>query len=435
MGMGCIIAGMIFLFNPFISIVDILPDVIGYALIVFGMSKFADVELKIREARRRMTSALYVAAGRFAVMLGSFFMDFDATLTLVFTFSFAALEIFFVLPAFNMFFEGFGYSCMRFSEKSSIKKAEDLAKLTPIFLIVRSAAAFIPDLTSLKTDYGYVGDETGLEDSGVLRVVLLGFCFIVALVFGLVWLSAVMPYLGGMKKNTPYLEYIKEKYETTVLTDGALLMRRSVKRYTSLSFASLFFLTCISMDGYYLIPEFMCAALMLLAFFFAKRYVAGYKMTAALSAAATAVMLGAYSLIFRYSSEFGYVIYPARANGFWGYFLPYAVCAAVGYAMLICLYYRGRGALRAMIEDSVGVRGTSDARRKEIDEYRKKELCRYADRLFILQVAAAGGSLALMLAMPWFRLAWTARTIITVIAIVYAYNVYHDINEEAEKAL
>jgi hypothetical protein len=50
-------------------------------------------------------------------------------------------------------------------------------------------------------------------------------------------------------------------------------------------------------------------------------------------------------------------------------------------------------------------------------------------------VAAAGGSLALMLAMPWFRLAWTARTIITVIAIVYAYNVYHDINEEAEKAL
>ena len=34
MGFGFLIAGMIFLFDPFINIFDILPDAIGYMLIV-----------------------------------------------------------------------------------------------------------------------------------------------------------------------------------------------------------------------------------------------------------------------------------------------------------------------------------------------------------------------------------------------------------------
>ena len=88
-----------------------------------------------------------------------------------------------------------------------------------------------------------------------------------------------------------------------------------------------------------------------------------------------------------------------------------------------------------MIDDCVGVRGTFDERRKEIDDYRKKELCKYADRLFFMQCASLGGSIVFMVLMPWFDLAWTARTVITVIAIVYAYNVFRDINDEAEKAL
>ena len=86
MGIRSIIAGMIFLFNPFISVYDILPDFIGYMFIIYGLYKIADVELKVREARRRMTQALYVAVGRFAIMMSALFMEFDSTLVLVFTF-------------------------------------------------------------------------------------------------------------------------------------------------------------------------------------------------------------------------------------------------------------------------------------------------------------------------------------------------------------
>lgn len=435
MGIGCIIAGVIFLFNPFISIYDILPDVIGYGLIIYGLSRIADVELKVMEAKRRMTNALYVAAGRFAVTALSFTMEFDATLTLVFSFALATLEIFFLLPAFNMFFEGIEYSSMRFSSKSINKRAEDLTIMTPIFLVVRSAAAVIPELTALTNEYGYVGDESGLENSRVLYILLLVMGIVVSLIFGLVWLSMILPYLKSLKKNKEYLSYIKERYETEVLTDGALQMRRSVKRFGNFWFASCFFITCISIDGYYLIPEFVCVLLMFFAFYFSRKYVAEYKNTVLLCVLTGGVMLAAYALLYRFSSNMGYMIYPYQAEGFAGYFFPYSVVAVVGYVLCILLCKKGRDTMKAMIGDCVGVRGTGDIRRKEIDEYRKAELCKYADRLFVLQCVAYGGSAVLMAAMPWFDLAWTARSILAIVVIIYAYNVMSDINEEAEKAL
>ncbi|MBQ8404363.1 MAG: hypothetical protein IJX55_08085 [Clostridia bacterium] len=437
MGINFIIAGMIFLFNPFISLFDILPDVIGYALIVYGLSKIADVELKVMEAKRRMTQVLYVGAGRLAFMLMALFMEFDSTLTLVFAFSFATLEFFFMIPAFNMFFESLEYSRMRFAESSSSlsTKAENAAKMTPIFIIVRAVASVVPELTSLKTDYGYVGDETGLDDSGVIRIALLALCALVALVFGAVWLSMVLSYLKELRKSSAFWAYMKEKYENTVLTDKALAMQRSVKRFWSFTFASVFFLTCISIDGYYLIPEFISALLMFFAFFFSKRYVAEYKKVITACFAAIVAGVLAYVMLFRYSSELGYVLYAYKAEGFWGYFLPYIAIAAVFYALLIWLAVKGKAAAKNMVEDAVGVRGTQDVRRREIDEHRKAELCKYIDRLFVLECITIGGGAVFMALMPWFDLAWTARTVLAVITAIYAYNIMCDINEEAEKAV
>ena len=212
-------------------------------------------------------------------------------------------------------------------------------------------------------------------------------------------------------------------------------MQRSVKRFTSLWFAALFFITCIPMDGYYIIPEFICGVLMLLGLMYSKRYVPEYKKTFTVCAAATAIMFLAYMLLYRYSDELGYVIYPYKVAGFGKYFIPYIAVAVIGYAIMIWVCKKGNASLKAMIDDCVGVRETSDVRRKEIDKYRKKELGRFADRLFVFQCVAFAGSIIFMVLMPWFALAWTARTILSVIAIIYAYNVFQDITEEAEKAL
>ena len=201
MGFGFLLVGAIFLFDPFINIFEILPDFIGYALMFYGLSKLADLELKVAEAKRRITNALYVALGRAAVIICSLFLEFDATLLLVFSFSLATLEIFFVIPAFNMLFEGLSYSAMRFSAKEINDKAENLQKVTPVFVVVRAVCAVVPQLTVLIAQDPNGGTETGLEGSGVITLALTGLCAVISLVFGIVWISMAFPYIKSLKKN------------------------------------------------------------------------------------------------------------------------------------------------------------------------------------------------------------------------------------------
>ena len=52
MGFGFLLAGAIFLFDPFINIFDILPDVIGYALIVYGLSRLSDLAIPFSRSER-----------------------------------------------------------------------------------------------------------------------------------------------------------------------------------------------------------------------------------------------------------------------------------------------------------------------------------------------------------------------------------------------
>lgn len=58
-------AGMIFLFNPCINIIDVLPDVIGIALILFGIRKYADLSSELGEAKKGFGKAAWVSLAGF----------------------------------------------------------------------------------------------------------------------------------------------------------------------------------------------------------------------------------------------------------------------------------------------------------------------------------------------------------------------------------
>jgi hypothetical protein len=435
MGFGFLLAGAIFLFDPFINIFDILPDVIGYLLIVYGFSKISDLELKAAEARRRMTSALYVAAGRAAVIACSFFMEFDETLTLVFAFALATLEIFFVIPAFNMLFESLSYSCMRFSASEINDKAENLQKVTPVFIVVRAVCAVAPQFTALKNEYGYVGDETGLENSGVITLALTALCAVVSLVFGIVWISMAVPYFKYLKNNRGMNEHFLARYAAEVETDEVLHIKRSIKRFTALLFISLFLFICVPIDEYYLTPDFLAPVLLLFGFYFAKKYTQDYKNTMLICTVAAAASLAAYIFSFRYAAEMGYIYFPYKAEGFWGNFAPFAVLSALSHVLLFMVYKRAFATLKTAVESSVGIRGTQDARRKEADNWRKAELCKKVKVLSVFVYVSVAVSGAMMLLAPWFALSWSVRLIASVVAVVCAYNVKSDIAEEAEKIL
>ena len=64
LGLGCIVAGAVFLFDPFVGVFDLLPDIIGYLLILRGLRRLALLEGHFDEAIRLFRRLVLLAAIR-----------------------------------------------------------------------------------------------------------------------------------------------------------------------------------------------------------------------------------------------------------------------------------------------------------------------------------------------------------------------------------
>ena len=61
MSIAALVAGLVFLFNPHINIIDIMPDAIGYGLILFGILKLSHVNASMTEAANRFKTLFILA--------------------------------------------------------------------------------------------------------------------------------------------------------------------------------------------------------------------------------------------------------------------------------------------------------------------------------------------------------------------------------------
>ena len=103
-GLWLISAGMIFLSNPCINIIDVLPDVIGILLILAGIRKYADLLPGLYDAKRNFEKAAWVSlAGFFAMFFAPSADDFTK---LSLAMAVWLLECIFLIPAMKNLFCG-----------------------------------------------------------------------------------------------------------------------------------------------------------------------------------------------------------------------------------------------------------------------------------------------------------------------------------------
>ncbi len=114
MKIGYILAGLVFLFNPHIHVIDMFPDVIGYALILHGLSKISDLERNLTKAKGNFKKLAWLSAGKLACLL--ILPIFDETLYLIFTFTFGMFEMIWGIPAFIDLFQGIAFLEQRYTK-------------------------------------------------------------------------------------------------------------------------------------------------------------------------------------------------------------------------------------------------------------------------------------------------------------------------------
>ncbi len=263
MHLGLILAGFLFLANPVIHVLDILPDFIGYLLIMRGIAEAAYFVDHLADAKRWFGRLAIINAVRCAAVFiwpGST----DSTMLLI-TFVFSLLEAACFIPAILAFFDGLTFAALWYNgtavfgrtEKPRKKKYIDdpqqenrvhekgsaWRNLTIAFFLFRTVATLLPELTALQL-YDNLGDVTinalNYVEYKPLFYVVLGFFVIVAAV---IWYIMTARYFGGIRRDKPFLDALTRKYREDILPQKGIFyagtMRVALILYVLVTITSL----------------------------------------------------------------------------------------------------------------------------------------------------------------------------------------------------
>lgn len=314
LGMGCIIASLFFLFNPDITIIDVLPDVFGYLLMIFGISQLSEINEKINEAKRCFIKAAVcntVKLGLIIVLFGMVTPREMPVTMLLFTFVMNFFDLIYVTSAYLNLFGGIMYLGERldgdfvlarkryiprtppvnatkkkklaFLKREQKRKAryekklsntEKIQRATIFFVIFKAVTPVLPEFTSL-LNYEYSDSLINYYDFIYLfRTVAIILMFVV----GVAWLIKAVKYFSRLTKDRIFVSALEEKYTAEVLPNKVLFMKKFINRAVILFACASFFLFNAYFDEVNIVPGVIAAVLFLIASFYVRGFTKKWKL-------------------------------------------------------------------------------------------------------------------------------------------------------------
>ncbi|MBE6667050.1 MAG: hypothetical protein E7607_01905 [Ruminococcaceae bacterium] len=272
-----LIISFIFLFNPNVSIIDVLPDFIGYILLCCALTKIADINDYLYDALKIFKRMILVDAGKWLAIFWTFNMtvvDQKNSSILLFTFVFSVVELMFLLPAYKKLFEGIiqlGYLIPNNTILSNEKKSGRINKArkrTAFFVISKATLAVLPELADL-TNASYdenlgMGVVNIYEYIGIMRLL----AFIPMLIIGIIWLINIIKYFNYLHRDEIFMRGISDKYEKEVLPRKGMFIKRNYHSFLLIAIAALCFTVDFRVEYRSVLPDFIAAILFFASFIF-----------------------------------------------------------------------------------------------------------------------------------------------------------------------
>ena len=291
LGLGYMIAGACFLISPMLAVVDILPDFIGYALMLKGIYCLSDMNDNIAEASRLFRRMVILSLVRLALVFFVYGMASPTeqpTLQLLCSFVLAILDCMTIIPAWKHFSSGLIYLATRHEgtavfdktyakdapkrDRGRKSKTEKVIDFTIVFLVVREVLSVLPEFAVLTHEKG--GAEEGnrimaYEFIGLMRQM----CAIIVVVLAIIWLVKFIRYMKHLLKDTLFFENLRYKYETEVLTRPELFARRGVKTALAFLCVGFVFTADFFMDNVCVTPDFIFGLFVLIGLLLLRKFV------------------------------------------------------------------------------------------------------------------------------------------------------------------
>lgn len=435
-----IFVGCLFLFNPSINLIDVLPDFIGILLIMKGMYRLSDMNNYIGAAFPKMRASLFVSLGKFAALF--LIGTLDTTMILIISFASGVLECAFMIPAFVGLFEGMEYLSVREIDKG-IADTSLLRKLTVVFLIIRAAGSFLPGVTAmlLRTSNGYVQSESGMSFD--MLGIVLNAVFAVAIgVLGIIWLVRIFSLAKQFAKCDELNAVLEKRYAEEILGNREIMTRRRVRRFTLTAFLSAIPLLTFTINSYWVVPEFLFGVLIAVSTWISGEYGKSKKLRI-FSIAYSAVAVLQYVSLFIYSDLADGDTYDSYAVAVTKpFFVPaFVTVLAVSFAACILMALTAHSLSERMgftIDDSVGLQGEyTDERRMDLDNAKKKQLKKKVLVHEIMTYVYCALEMLVTATMPLYDLQslWIVKFVFAIAMLIQWFVITRQISEEAENAL
>lgn len=282
MKLGYIIAGFLFLSNPNVGIIDILPDFIGYFLIIKGIFPSQIFVPQLENSQNNFQKLFIIDTIKFIL---SFLLMFNInTLPLLLVFSFAVVELLFLFPAINDLFEGVSYAAVRFGNKFvleskkikkvvkdagsgeyqikevDVEKVEKVRLITFIFIIAKTVLSIVPTLADLQL-FENTGDVEvySIRIADFNNIIALLSC-IICTVFSVIWICSFLPYFRKIRKDRTFFDGIEKEYRGQLELFPDIPLGFHFKHITVVMSAMIISYCSPIFDGVTVFPKLISAA-------------------------------------------------------------------------------------------------------------------------------------------------------------------------------
>lgn len=338
MELKLIIVGIAFMLNPMISVLDVLPDLIGCVLIFYALTRLSSVSPELETARPYFKYMGYVSLIRAICFLAS--GSFDDVMRLSVTLVFAVIEFGLAVMAFPALYDGIEYLNIRYS--GNVKETPEIKFVSMLFFGVRGFMSVLPLLGSvLNMNDGEIitsGDQlkdTWSSYTSLLTVVNI----VITLIFAVFWVALIIGYVGKLSKEREFCERIREAYEQKKKDDPEFFTRRTITFFCAVMGYAAFFLIDVIGDGVNIIPDLVFGAATVFAVFAGRRYLTQAKKSI-ISGAVYTVLSAVNIMVFnsfmkkRYYAPFRLII----SDFIWEYVI--LIAAALLEAVALVIYAR-----------------------------------------------------------------------------------------------
>jgi len=263
MGFSLIIIGMLFLLGPDIALIDILPDFIGYILILKGISMISKINSDFDAGAKYFKWCLVTSLVKIPFyMMALSMMSDDQFMTLLFLFVGGLFDAYFAYNAFNSFFDGLSSSTPSNASDPNYKCAvfnnfEKIRKFTLVFVILKPVLYIAPELT--KIDNNEFGEVTTNGIATLYRFynIFVALSAFIALVVGIVWYVKIRKYLKGVLADSFYINSLEEKYKREFSDNNEKSQSFYLLRVFTFLTVAFVFLLKFQLDGINFIPPFL----------------------------------------------------------------------------------------------------------------------------------------------------------------------------------